>query len=191
MKNIPDRNDQITYAAFLRGVNVGGNSVIKMDDLRGAFEALGFRNVKTVLASGNVLFEAPREDITKLSENITRGLRKTFERDILAIVCSIDELRELEARQPFKDIGEAPGTRSFITFLSKKTKTRDITGASDHEGFRILSCSDGVICSVLFEHPGGGTVKLMGAIEKEFGPNVTTRTWNTIIRVLKTNNERK
>src|SRR4029077_19756102 len=48
------------YVAFLRGINVGGNRVLKMDDLRKAFESLGFKDVKTVLASGNVMFDAPR-----------------------------------------------------------------------------------------------------------------------------------
>ncbi|HYQ86023.1 MAG TPA: DUF1697 domain-containing protein, partial [Bacteroidota bacterium] len=50
----------IQYAAFLRGINVGGHKPVRMSDLEKAFGQLGFRNVKTVLASGNVLFEAPQ-----------------------------------------------------------------------------------------------------------------------------------
>ncbi|MBI1730339.1 DUF1697 domain-containing protein [Candidatus Acetothermia bacterium] len=47
------------YAAFLRGINVGGKKIIKMAELREAVESLGFRNVRTILASGNLLFDAP------------------------------------------------------------------------------------------------------------------------------------
>jgi uncharacterized protein (DUF1697 family) len=190
MKNTHHEKDQYKYAAFLRGINVGGNSVIKMDELRRAFESLGFRNVKTVLASGNVLFEAPPGETITLSCTIKLGLRKIFGRDIVVIVRSIDELRELEARQPFKGMDEAPGTRSFITFLSENTTARDIADGSDHEGFRIWRSSDGAICSVLYKQNSVGTVNLMSAIEKEFGPKVTTRSWNTITRMLKPGNDR-
>ena len=59
MKKAPEEDSLIKYAAFLRGINVGGHTIIKMGELRKVFESLGFWNVKTVLASGNVLFEAP------------------------------------------------------------------------------------------------------------------------------------
>jgi uncharacterized protein (DUF1697 family) len=64
------------YAAFLRGINVGGRKPVKMEDLRKAFAALGFQNVKTMLASGNVLFDTvvPRADaLVKSIEEILRG----------------------------------------------------------------------------------------------------------------------
>lgn len=189
MKNTIVENDQIAYAAFLRGINVGGNTLIKMEDLRKAFESYGYHNVKTLLASGNVLFEAPREKTMDLSQKITMKLRETFGREILVIVCSMADLRELETRQPFKDIEVAAHARSFITFISGNIKNRDISSQSMHEGFQILNVSDGMVCSVLYEQPGTGTVELMSAIEKEFGKNVTTRSWNTIIRLLKISNK--
>lgn len=48
-----------SYVAFLRGINVGGHAVIRMSELQRAFEGLGFENVRTVLASGNVIFDPP------------------------------------------------------------------------------------------------------------------------------------
>ena len=53
------------------------------------------------------------------------------------------------------------------------------------KGFEVLSYSDGIICSVLREVPGVGAVQLMSAIEKEFGSQVTTRSWETIQKILK------
>lgn len=189
MKSIPVEKDQITYVAFLRGINVGGNTLIKMEDLRKAFESYGYGNVKTVMASGNVLFDAPRETTMALSKNIATKLQETFGREILAIVRSIDDLLEIEARQPFKDMEVTPKTRLFVTFVSENIKRRDISIPSIHEGFRILNISDGTICSILYEQQGKGAVDLMSAIEKEFGQKVTTRSWNTITRLLKIGNK--
>src|SRR5258708_5109578 len=58
------------FAAFLRGINVGGNKLIKMDDLKKCFAALAFKNVKTILASGNVLFESTDDDEVALGKKI-------------------------------------------------------------------------------------------------------------------------
>lgn len=160
-----------------------------MEDLRKAFESYGYSNVKTLLASGNVLFEAPREKTTDLAQNIAMKLQETVGREILVIVYSIADLRDLEARQPFKDIEATPQTRLFVTFSSGNIKNLDISSQSMHEGLQILRVSDGIICSVLYEQPGIDAVKLMSAIEKEFGKKVTTRSWNTIIRLLKMDNK--
>jgi uncharacterized protein (DUF1697 family) len=181
MKNTTEEKK---YVALLRGINVGGHTLLKMEELRKALESLGFRHVKTVLASGNVLFEAPPEG-TALSGNIARKLREELGREIVVVVRSLDDLRELEARQPFQGINVTPRTRLFVTFLPENKEYRDISSPSMGDGFRILTVSDGMICSILYERPGVGAVHLMGAIEKEFGPRVTTRTWDTIIRVLR------
>lgn len=188
MKNTPEEKGRHKYCAFLRGINVGGNTLVKMEELRKAFESLGFRDVKTVLASGNVLFGAPREDPATLSRAIELKLREILGREILVIVRSLDDLRELDAHQPFNGIKVTPQTRLFVTFISENTKHRKIPGPLTPDGFQILCVSDGTICSVLHERPGIGAVHLMGAIEKEFGQNVTTRSWSTIIRLLKIGN---
>ena len=185
MKNIIPEKDQIIYAAFLRGVNVGGNTRIKMEDLRKAFESYGYRDVKTVLASGNVLFSAPEENMIALSRNIALKLKETFKHDIPVIVRSVEELRELDARQPFKDMEITPKTKLFVTFISENKEHREISSSSQHDGFQILQISEDTICSVLDYRPGIDAVLLMSTIEKEFGKKATTRSWNTVTRLLK------
>ncbi len=185
MEKAPEVKSLSRYAAFLRGINVGGHSIIKMEELRKAFESLGFRGVKTVLASGNVLFEAPQESTTVLSQKIAGKLDDLLGREIIAIVRPIEELRALESGKPFKSIGVSSGARLFVTFVAEDVKSNDISGLPTGDGFRILSFSDGTICSVLYDRPGTDTVQLMGAIEKAFGRKVTTRSWDTIIKLLK------
>ncbi len=182
---MPPEQDQTQYAAFLRGINVGGHTLIKMEDLRKAFESLGFQNVKTVLASGNVLFASSQKNTTLLSQIISQKLSETSGHEIMVTVRSLSDLKALEARQPFKDIANTPGTRSFVTFISENTKYRGPPDLPAPEGYKILNVSDGMICSILYEQPGIGAAELMSAIEKQFGKSVTTRSWNTISRMLK------
>jgi len=172
------------FVAFLRGINVGGHSVIKMEDLRKTFDSMGFGNVKTVLASGNVLFEAPGKKTATLVRDIQTGLAKSIGREVLAIVRPLEDLRKLADGRPFKGVDAEPGTRLFVTLVSEGAK-QPRSPAISGKGFEVLSYSGGIICSVLHEESGVGAVQLMGAIEKEFGSNVTTRSWETIQKILK------
>jgi uncharacterized protein (DUF1697 family) len=185
MKKAPEEDSLIEYAAFLRGINVGGHTIIKMGELRKVFESLGFWNVKTVLASGNVLFEAPCENTAALSKQITGKLKDLLGREITVIVRSVEELRGLEASKPFKGIDLTTGARPIVTFVTDDLRDRAFSVPLPHEGFRILIISDGAICSVSYDQYGTGTAQSMSIIEKTFGHNVTTRTWDTIIRLLK------
>jgi uncharacterized protein (DUF1697 family) len=68
----------ITYVAFLRGINVGGNNVIKMDALRAEFETMGFLDVKTYIQSGNVIFQSEMTDKDKIRIKIEKALSVRF-----------------------------------------------------------------------------------------------------------------
>jgi uncharacterized protein (DUF1697 family) len=181
----PRVEKHIAYVAFLRGINVGGNKILKMEDLRAAFTSLGFRSVSTLLASGNVLFESPPADEAELTRKIEAGLKKKFGRDIGVVLREIAELRRLAETDPFRGIKVTPQTRLYVTFLSEKAKSRlKIPYESPEKDLKILRATDREATSVLTLSPGRGTPELMGALEKEFGRNITTRNWNTIVRIL-------
>lgn len=74
------------FLALLRGINVGGNRVIRMADLKACFEGLGFRDVSTFIASGNVVFEAPRQSLPTLTASIERALSERFGYDASVVV---------------------------------------------------------------------------------------------------------
>jgi uncharacterized protein (DUF1697 family) len=110
------------YAAFLRGINVGGVTV-KMDKLKKTFEALGFTDVKTLLASGNVLFAAPSASENTLVKKIEKKLETALGREIGVLVRKIEELQRLAETDPFAGIKVTPQTRLYVTFLSEKNKS--------------------------------------------------------------------
>jgi uncharacterized protein (DUF1697 family) len=177
----------MNYVAFLRGINVGGHKTVPMEKLKKAFESLRFKNVQTLLASGNIVFEAPLTSTAGLEKKIEKMLMSVFGHEISVLVRTIEELNRLNESQPFKEIDVTPQTRLYVTFLLEKVKSSLIIPyVSPDKNFRILHASAREVCSALLLSPTSRTVDLMGIIEKEFGHNVTTRNWNTITRILKT-----
>jgi uncharacterized protein (DUF1697 family) len=171
-----------SYVAFLRGVNVGGNRRLQMADVRRAFERLGFAKVRTLLASGNVLFESPRKDVRGLARAIEQGLAKACGMEVSVILRTRGELEKLLAADPFRGIRVTPLTRLFVTFLDEKPPSKlKIPYLSPDKSYRILYLRDRNLCSVLRLGPQWGrNMRQMDILEKEFGKRITTRSWSTV-----------
>jgi uncharacterized protein (DUF1697 family) len=105
------------HIALLRAINVGGH-VVKMDRLRTLFEELGFENVETFIASGNVLFDAPRKGAASLEARIEAHLRAALGYDVATFVRTPAELEAVVAYRPFgtPDPTEA-GANMWVAFL--------------------------------------------------------------------------
>ena len=177
----------IKYAAFLRGINVGGKNPVPMQKLKKMFDSMQFKSVQTLLASGNVLFEAPPIDAIALEQKIEEKLKRTFGQDIGVLIRTMEELEHLSNSQPFKGIDITSETRLYITFFSEKPKgSLKIPFTSPDQSYKILRVSGREVCSVLVLSSNSRTVDLMKDLEKEFGNKITTRNWNTIVRLLKT-----
>ena len=148
------------YVAFLRGI-LPGNPNMRNEKLRVVFEDLGFKNVQTVISSGNVLFEDGKENIQKLQEKIEKALDKKLGLSkTTTIIRSFDQLQKLIKSDPFK--GKEHGSSSYlnVTFLKK-----------GGEVFNAVDLSDAT------------TPQLMSKLEKSHGKEITTRTWKTVNRV--------
>jgi len=106
------------YVAFLRAINVGGH-VVTMDRLRGLFAAMGFANVETFIASGNVIFESPARSAKALEAKIAADLRKSLGYDVATFLRTCDEVAEVAAHRPFPPRAlAAAGSRLHVGFLS-------------------------------------------------------------------------
>jgi uncharacterized protein (DUF1697 family) len=105
------------YIAFLRAVNVGGHTV-KMDFLRRLFESLGFSNVETFIASGNVVFENPSKNAQLLERKIANGLREALGYEVATFIRTDAELAAVANYKPFSqsDLDEAVALN--IAFLA-------------------------------------------------------------------------
>src|SRR5689334_22693235 len=89
------------YIALLRGVNVGGNTKVNMAELRAACERLGFKNVKTYINSGNVVFDADEANPDKLASQIHDVILDNFGVDTSVMVRTAAELQQVVANNPF------------------------------------------------------------------------------------------
>lgn len=170
-----------SYVAFLRGINVGGNKQLSMARLRQALDEMGLDNVRTLLASGNVIFDDDSTDARALTAAIERQIAKTF-MDVSVVLRTRRDLQKLLDADPFKRIKVTPQTRLFVTFLSEKPRSKlKIPYLSPDRSFKILRRSNHEICSVLTLGPQWSkNLRQMDILEKEFGKKITTRTWNTV-----------
>ena len=90
----------VQYLALLRGINVGGKNLVRMADLRTAFERMGFADVATYIQSGNVLFRAPRQKRAQLAGEIEAELQRSFGRELKIVLLTKAHLEEVIAGAP-------------------------------------------------------------------------------------------
>ena len=94
-----------------------------MADLKLAFEEMGFENVRTLLASGNVIFDSGQADNKAIAEKIGSGLKLLLNKEVSVAVRSRRDLEKMRAADPFKGIDMQPGIRLYVTFLGEASLT--------------------------------------------------------------------
>jgi uncharacterized protein (DUF1697 family) len=165
------------YAAFLRGVMPMN---CKMPALKAAFEAAGFTDVKTILGSGNVVFDARSTSEQVLEQKAEAAMHAQLGRAFFTIVRPVEQLRALLATDPYKSFKVSPKAKRIVTFVRGRPKAKMKLPVEMH-GARILVMKEGEIFSAYLPTPKGPV--FMSLIEKAFGKDVTTRTWDTIVKV--------
>ena len=165
------------YAAFLRGV-MPTNA--KMPELKAAFEAAGFTDVKTVLASGNVVFTARAATDAALERKIEAAMQQRLGRVFLTIVRPVDALRKVLAADPWRAWRVAPDAKRIVTFLRDKPSTK-LKLPIEQDGARVLALKGREVFTAYTRTPKGPV--FMSLIEKACGKEQTTRTWETVEKV--------
>ena len=171
------------YAAFLRGVNVGGRQAPSAR-LKAVFEGAGFSGVRTVLASGNVRFESPETDPDKVKTIAEDALREGLGYEVTVQVRTLDELRTIISEDPFRDVKITPDTRLYVSFYAKKPRGElPIPYVSEDGGIRVLKQTGSEVYGVVTLSPQTGTTDYMALVDREYGKGVTTRNWNTLLKL--------
>jgi len=167
------------YAALLRGV-MPMNA--KMPDLKAAFESAGFTDVRTVLASGNVAFTARAASEVTLERRAETAMARRLGQAFPCFVRSMDALRELLAADPYQAVRVDPRAKRIVTFLrAKPTSPPELP--IERDGARILVIKGREVLGAYLPTPKGPV--FMTLIEKTFGKDVTTRTWDTVAKVVR------
>ena len=112
------------YVALLRGINVGGNNKIKMVDLKRVFESLGFKNVKTYLHSGNIIFQAPKESQTILALKIEARIHTVFDLKIPVLIKNQEDLASIIEALPVNWENNATMKSDVLFLLTSREHSR-------------------------------------------------------------------
>jgi uncharacterized protein (DUF1697 family) len=162
------------YLAFLRGVSPMN---AKMSELKRCFETAGFTGVKTVLSSGNVAFDARAASEAALEHRIEAAMAQHLDRSFHTIVRPADALRALIEAAPYAVFDLPANAKRVVTFL-RDPPAANLSLPIELDGAGILAVHGREVFSAYVPNPRGPV--FMTLIEKTFGTNVTTRTWDTV-----------
>jgi len=170
--------------SLLRGINVGGNKKIKMADLRELYTSFGFMNTKTLLQSGNAVFETDNTDITAIQQMIQEGIQAKFGFDVTIILRTPSELKAIVANHPFTDEQLADPAKISIVYMDRIPDDEAVTDLRDsNTGNEDIHAKGQEL--YLFYHDGKGKSKLdNGRIERKLKVTGTARNWNTTHKIL-------
>lgn len=178
--------------AFLRAINVGGRTV-KMDYLRDLFAGMGFANVETFIASGNVIFEAAETDTATLAQTIEAGLQDALGYQVDTFVRTPAELAAIAAAWPFRTTDKDSPHTLYVAFLAAPpdATARDrllaLANAANTlqvAGREIYWLRRNEVEAGLLRNDPTAKVELSGgALEKALGQPATVRNARTVARL--------
>jgi uncharacterized protein (DUF1697 family) len=169
-----------TYIAMLRGINVSGHKIIKMESLRASFAVLGFGDVKTYIQSGNVIFKTEKTEPNALAKKIVKKISDDFGFDVPALVKTAEEMNAVLKANPLVKRAGVDESKLHVTFLASIAPENAAAVlqplAAKSELFAVSGTEIFLYCP-----DGYGETKLSNsAIEKKLSVAATTRNWKTV-----------
>jgi uncharacterized protein (DUF1697 family) len=171
------------YCALLRGINVGGNNIIKMADLKNAVQDCGFTNVSTYIQSGNLIFESAETNQTDILSRLEACLSAGFSYHSTIVVKNQDELKTVLAEVP-DDWVKRSDLRCYIVFLGHHVSIRDIAGKIElKDGIDFIKTGKDVLyMSTLIS--GLTRSRFTKLVSLKVYKDLTTRNYNTTRKLL-------
>lgn len=166
-------NDMPRYVAFLRGVSPMN---LRMSDLRESLERAGFENVRTLLSSGNAVFDSTARTDATVARAVEAALAEHPGNTFPAIVRRVDHLAEMLRADPFAKFRLHPKAKRIVTFL-REPHAGQLRFPIEKDDAQILAVNGREVLSAYVPGPQGPV--FMALIERTFGKDVTTRTWDT------------
>lgn len=167
------------YAALLRGVSPMN---LKMPVLKQSLEGVGMTDVVTLLSSGNVVFSCRKASIENLQKKCEDAVLATTGRHFMTIVRSMEDLQALVDSDPYSGHRVPANAKRIVTFLRKAPDPRPKLPI-EKEKSEILALRDREALGIYVPTPKGPV--FMTLLEKTFGKDITTRTWDTVVKITK------
>lgn len=167
------------YLALLRGINVGGNNIIKMANLKACFEKMGFTDVKTYIQSGNVIFKSDTKDINQLTQTIEKTLSEQFNYNSVVVVITHQQLNKVVEEIPAKFGTDKDNYRYDVLFIKAPLKATEIIAdiPQHNEVDKTYAGTYAIYFTRLIEKTNRSYLSKL--IQLPIYKNITVRNWNT------------
>lgn len=175
----------LRYVAFLRAINVAGHASLSMSTVREAFQAAGCKRVRTVIQSGNVIFEAGKAEASTLVGRVQSRLRTRVGKEVTVFLRRADEVADLVRLRPFDRFGKEKDIKCYVCFLGGTPPSGlRVPILSERESLEVVDVR-GCEAFVVSRRIKGKTIYGFpnNFVEKVFGVTATTRNWSTVMRI--------
>jgi uncharacterized protein (DUF1697 family) len=177
-------NKGVRHVAFLRAVNVGGRSVVKMTDVQAAFAGAGCGNVTTYIASGNVIFDAPAAGAPALRTRVAGAMQDLLGAAPVIVYRTARELQALVDSSPFGALVDDRRLKLYVAFVLEKPQRKPAFPLSfPKDGLEAIGMVKSDVLVVSQRRPGGMYGFPNNWIEKELGVVATARNWSTVTQL--------
>ena len=170
--------------SMLRGINVGGHKIIRMDALRALYQSLGLEHAQSYVQSGNLVFRTQDLDVPSLSTAIENAIERAFGFRPAVILRTLSEFREVVAGNPFATRPDISPSKLLVTFFAgdpgQEARDKLLRIKAHREEIRVARCE-----LYIYFPDGMGRSKLpMTSIDRALNIPGTGRNWNSVLKLL-------
>ena len=174
-----------THLALLRGINVSGHSMIKMDALKTTLENIGFRNVETYIQSGNVFVDSEEENAAAVGFKIKQEIFKIFGHEVPVVVIGKADLEACFKNNAYLKEQEVDTKKLYVAFISTTLSSTSMNDLRISQFKPDEASIDGNKIFIKYAVGAGKTRFDQKYIEKKLNVIATIRNWNTVTQLLK------
>jgi uncharacterized protein (DUF1697 family) len=179
-----------THLALLRGINVSGHNMIKMEALKTTLEAIGFQNVQTYIQSGNVFVDTEEESPAAVGFKIKQEIFKAFGHEVPVVVIAKEDLEACFKNNPFLKEKDIDSKKLYVAFISTTLQSTSINDLKISQFKPDEASIDASRIFIKYAVGAGKTRFDQKYIEKKLNVTATIRNWNTVTQLLKLYEER-
>ncbi|WP_432671072.1 DUF1697 domain-containing protein [Flavobacterium sp. SM2513] len=180
----------VTHLALLRGINVSGHNMMKMDALKSMLEKAGFQHIETYIQSGNVFVDAEEENGASVGFKIKQEIFAAFGHDVPAVVIHKEDLENCFKNNPFLKDKDVDTKKLYVAFLSNTLRSDSINDLKISQFKPDEAVIDGNKIFIKYAVGAGKTRLDQKYIEKKLNLTATIRNWNTVTQLLNMYEER-
>jgi uncharacterized protein (DUF1697 family) len=172
-----------TFAALLRGINVGGKNMVPMAELKPALESLGLEDVVTYIQSGNVVFTSSKRSARAVAADVERQIGKVFGIDVAVLLRTPPQLKKIAAANPFMTKG-ADRSKLHVVFLDRAPAKAKIAKLDADRSPPDEFAVDGREIYLLLPNGAGRSKLTIDWFERGLGVRATARNWKTLEKLI-------